>query len=510
MQKKIMYSINKICIASIFFMTTSYSAPFSKENFIPIAHRISWGITPSLVQEIRSEGIQHYIQRQLHPNLNVSLHEEAQQQISNLTISQPAFIALIVQLEQNRKEADAIPDADAKKIAKKNYKDQLKKLGKEAETRFLLRALYSPYQLQEQMVWFWMNHFNINMHKNNLEAMIGDYEEHAIRPYVLGKFSDLLKATIKHPAMLSYLDNQKNGKNHINENYARELMELHTLGVEGGYNQNDVQELARILTGLSVNLTSNTPQYRAELQPQYQFIREGLFEFNPKRHDFGNKNFLGTTIQGRGLDEVNDVIDILSKSPATAHFISQKLAIFFVSDNPSTLLIEKMAQTFLNSNGDIAAVLQTMFSSKEFSQSLGKKFKDPLHYVISSIRLAYDNKVILNTNPIKHWLNRMGEPLYSHPTPDGYSMLESAWSGSGQMTARFEIAKAIGKGNAGLFKIEGEQNVEKAAFPQLMNALYYEFLQKKLSASTLTILDQSTSPQEWNLLFLSAPEAMFR
>ena len=352
-----------------------------------------------------------------------------------------------------------------------------------------------------------MNHFSVLQAKNNLRTMVGDYED-KIRAHSLGRFRDLLEVTSRHPAMLIYLDNEQNALGHINENYARELMELHTLGVEGGYSQRDVQELARILTGLGVNLTNNKPGVKKGLQDQY--VRDGLFEFNPNRHDYGDKVFLGRQVHGRGLAEINEVLDILAHHSATAHFISRKLAMYFVGDTPSNALIERMAQTFLSSDGQINEVLRTLFKSPEFSASLGHKFKDPIHYVVSAVRLAYDDKTILNAGPMINWLNRMGEQIYGHQTPDGYPLTQTAWASSGQMATRFEIAKAIGSGNAGLFRTDSPQINERAAFPQLANALYYQSWQATLGASTIAALDQAVSPQEWNIYLLASPEFMHR
>ena len=187
-------------------------------------------------------------------------------------------------------------DDMAKQQAQKDYQQELNRLAREAATRSLLLDVYSPNQLQQQLSWFWLNHFSVHQGKHNLRAMVGDYEMNAIAPHALGKFRDLLAATVHHPAMLRYLDNEANAANRINENYARELMELHTLGVNGGYSQKDVQELARILTGVGVNLGADTPKVKPALQAQY--VRRGLFEFNPNRHDYGDKQFLGQTVKG--------------------------------------------------------------------------------------------------------------------------------------------------------------------------------------------------------------------
>jgi uncharacterized protein (DUF1800 family) len=180
-----------------------------------------------------------------------------------------------------------------------------------------------------------------------------------------------------------------------------------------------VQQLARILTGVGVNLGDKTPNVRKDKQDQY--VRKGLFEFNPNRHDYADKVFLGQTVKGRGL-EVDEALDRLCRHPATARYISRKLAIYFVADEPPPQLVERMAARFQSSDGDIAAVLRVMFTSPEFTQSLGRKFKDPVHYVVSAVRLTYDDNIILNTGPMLNWLNRMAEPLYGRQTPDGYPL----------------------------------------------------------------------------------------
>jgi uncharacterized protein (DUF1800 family) len=473
-----------------------------------LLNRMTWGVDAVGWHDASQIGAQRYIERQLQPKDTQALPEAVQSRIAAMTITQQPSDQIVYDLEQRRKESDAIANDEDKKAAQQAYQRELTRLGNEAATRFLLRALYDRDQLQEQMTWFWMNHFNIHQYKSNLRAMIGDFEERAIRPYALGSFRDLLAATVHHPAMLRYLDNEQNATGHINENYARELMELHTLGIGGGYTQTDVQELARILTGLGVNVSGKPPNVRRDLQPQY--VRAGLFEFNPNRHDYGDKQFLGQTIKGRGLVEVDEVVDRLSRRPATARFISRKLAVYFVSDDPPKALVDRMTVAFLHSEGNIAVVLRAMIDSTEFAASFGKKFKDPVHYVVSAVRLAYPDKPILNAAPMLGWLNRMGEPLYGRQTPDGYTMMSIGWTSAGQMTTRFEIAKAIGSGSAGLFKTDGPDPTERPAFPQLSNALYYQSIQPALSPPTKQALDQATSPQEWNTFLLASPEFMNR
>ncbi|WP_157627468.1 DUF1800 family protein, partial [Variovorax boronicumulans] len=240
--------------------------------------RVSWGATAGSQAELARDGLPRWMGRQLRPAPR-PLPAAAQAQIDAMAISRTPLDQLVFALDARRKAADALPDEEAKKAARTAYQQELNTLAREAQQRFLLRALYSPNQLQEQMTWFWMNHFSVSIRKDLVRAMVGDYEENAIRPHALGKFRDLLGATARHPAMLRYLDNAQNAANRINENYARELMELHTLGVGGGYTQADVQELARVLTGVGVSVQppdATPPAVRPAVRADY--VRQGLFE----------------------------------------------------------------------------------------------------------------------------------------------------------------------------------------------------------------------------------------
>lgn len=495
------------CAATEPAVQAGHRAPASAAQDIAMLDRVSWGVSGGSVRQLQQQGWNAWLQAQLHPRKS-ALPPAVQAQIDAMTISQVPLDQLVMSVEQKRKDAAGVLDDMAKQQAQKEYQQELNRLAREAATRSLLLDVYAPNQLQQQLSWFWLNHFSVHQGKHNLRAMVGDYEANAIAPHALGKFRDLLGATVHHPAMLRYLDNEANAVKRINENYARELMELHTLGVNGGYSQADVQELARILTGVGVNLGPETPKVKPALQAQY--VRRGLFEFNPNRHDYGDKQFLGQTVKGRGLAELDEALDRLSRSPATAHFISGKLAQYFVGDNPPEALVARMAATFRQSDGMIADVLQTMFSSPEFRQSLGKKFKDPMHYVVSAVRLSYDDKPILNAGPMLNWLSRMGQPLYGRQTPDGYPLTDASWASPGQMATRFDIARTIASGSAGLFKTDGPQPQEKAAFPQLASALFYQSLQPGLSPATRQALEQAASPQEWNTFLLSSPEMMHR
>lgn len=483
------------------------SHPASMDAYT-LANRITWGATPSTVERLNAMGLPVYLAGQLHPANAAGLPTEVQAQIDGMTIVQRPLVNLVQDMEQLRRDAGANTSDDAKKAAQQAYQSEMNRLAREAATRHLLRALYSPHQVQEEMTWFWLNHFSVHQAKSNLRAMMGDYENTAIRPHALGKFRDLLGSVVQHPAMLRYLDNEQNAAGHINENFARELMELHTLGVDAGYTQHDVQELARVLTGVGINLGTTNPGQRKELQGYY--IRRGLFEFNPSRHDFADKELLGQPIRSRGLGELDEALDRLARSPATARFICKKLATYWLTDEPPRPLLQAMEQSFASSDGDIARTLEVLFTSPEFLTAEQQKFKDPVRFLVSAVRLAYEDKPVLNVGPMLNWINRMGEPLYGHATPDGYALQSAAWSSPGQLTTRFEIAKALSSGSAGLFRTDGPQPLERPAFPQLANSLYYQSIAKTLGPATRKALEQAASPQEWNTYLLASPEMMRR
>jgi uncharacterized protein (DUF1800 family) len=215
-------------------------------------------------------------------------------------------------------------------------------------------------------------------------------------------------------------------------------------------------------------------------------------------------------IHGSGYDEVRQALDLLARQPATAHHVSAQLAAYYMGDNPPDAVVNRMAQTWQQTDGDIAQVMRTMITSREFDASLGQSFKDPMHFAVSAVRQAYDGRTIVNTNPIQGWLNRMAQGLYNHETPDGYPVTAAAWSGPGQMAVRFEIARQIGSGSAGLFKLDMPGATDQPAFPQLQNALYFNGLGQSLSTPTKTALGQAVNLNDWNTLFLSSPEFMRR
>ncbi|MBV7429063.1 MULTISPECIES: DUF1800 domain-containing protein [unclassified Acidovorax] len=474
--------------------------------------RVTWGCTAQGAQALAPQGAQACLAAQLRPP-PAALPREAQARIDAMTISRVPAEALALEMDARHRAAKALPTEDARKAALKAWQQDMRALQQEAAERFVLRALYTPAQLREKMTWFWMNHFNVFAGKGSLRALVGDYEERAVRPHALGRFRDLLGATARHPAMLRYLDNAQNAAGRINENYARELMELHTLGVDGGYSQQDVQELARVLTGVGVSLRppgEEPPRMKPALRRHY--VRQGLFEFNPQRHDWDPKTLLGQPLRAEGLAEVDEALDRLARAPATARFVTRKIALFLVGDNPPPALLQTLARTFERTDGDIAAVLEALFNAPGFRASLGQRFRDPVHYVLAALRLAQGDAVLPGAEPALAWLQRLAEPLYGRATPDGYPLDAAAWSGSGQMSTRFEIARAIGAG-AATAPAPREDGMAGPAAPQrtpppLAQSAYVRALQPAWSTATRNALAQAASPREWNLLFLASPEFM--
>jgi uncharacterized protein (DUF1800 family) len=319
----------------------------------------------------------------------------------------------------------------------------------------VLRAILSDRQLQEVMTDFWFNHFNVFLQKDSDRFYTPAYERDAIRAHALGKFRDLLMATAQHPAMLVYLDNftsigpdsvaagrprsnQKQQQRGLNENYGREVMELHTVGVNGGYTQADVTSLANILTGWTID------------QPALG----GGFVFDPKKHEPGTKNWFGQTIQENGYAEGQQALSWLASRPQTAHFICYKLAQRFVADAPPSTLVDRMAKTFLESDGDIKSVLRTMVHSSEFwsREYYRDKVKTPLEFVASAFRATDTNPS--NPQAIVAVLKNMGEPLYQMLPPTGYPMTADHWMNSAALLDRLNFSLALSNGKVGNIKFD--------------------------------------------------------
>jgi uncharacterized protein (DUF1800 family) len=471
-------------------------------------NRDSFGLDTATVARYRQLGRKALLEKQLDDRLGDELPPPIAGQIASYESFYTPVGQLLATIQLEQQQIKAMPEGPDKVAANKALQTRGNQLGLEAQQAELLHAIYGPNQLKEQLVWFWLNHFSVYAGKGRVRWELADYEQNVIRPHALGKFRDLVMATLQSPAMLEFLDNAQNAKGHVNENYARELMELHTLGVNSGYTQQDVQQLALVLTGVGIAPTNGKPEnFNPKFAPMV--VRNGLFEFNPQRHDFSDKVLLGKTIKGSGFDEVKEAVDMIVKQPACAQFVSRKLAEYFVSDNPSPALVAKMARTFHRTDGDIAQVIRTMFESRELLANAGKKFKDPTQFVVSSVRLAYDGTPVANGQPLVGWLNQLDQPLFGRITPDGWPLDNESWSSSGQMAKRFDIAHAIGTGNNQLFTPAGS-TARGAGFPMLTTRLYYDAIEPYLSQATHDALAKATSQQEWNTFLLSSPDLNYR
>jgi uncharacterized protein (DUF1800 family) len=460
-------------------------------------------------------------------------------------------------------------DLDAKKAARHEARQVIM----EAVEARVVRAVYGVRHLQEVMTAFWFNHFNVFAGKGLCSIWTGAFEEEAIRPHTIGRFRDLLGATAQHPAMLFYLDNWQNtapgspGKHGkfdgINENYARELMELHTLGVNGGYSQNDVIALAHILTGWGLQKRGGQmgrgqmdgAQMRArqnfsarDFQPHprglfglFGFRRMRAldqaraprasgtanqygFLFDPSRHDFAPQTYLDQPIPGGGIDQGETALDLLARSPVTANHLCYQLAQYFVADEPPPPLVKRMAHRYVATDGHIREVLATMFASDEFwdRRNYGIKFKTPYEYVISAVRAA--GVPLVNVLPLAGTMAQLGMPLYGCQTPDGYKNTRAAWLNPDAMMTRLSFATALGSGRLPLerppdgdfgaiagFKKSGE--VRPVSFNGNMDApdpaMLATTLGDQFSSRTADAVE-SAPTQLRAPLIIGSPEFMFR
>jgi uncharacterized protein (DUF1800 family) len=479
------------------------------EDDVAWLRRDGFELDSATVAQYRELGRSRFLDEQLDNRGDDQLPQPITALIGSYEVATKSTEQLLTELRDQQETIKNMPDGDDKNARKKTLQQQGNDLLQQAQQIEMLHAIYGENQLKEQMVWFWLNHFSIYGAKGRVRWVAADYVQNTIRPHALGKFRDLVMATLESPAMMEFLDNAQNAKGHVNENYARELMELHTLGVGSGYTQQDVQQLALILTGSGVAPLRERPGLQQHPRYAAMFVRNGMFEFNPMRHDYSDKVLLGQKIKGSGFDEVTQAVDLITRQPACAQFISKQIAQYFVADEPPPALVARMAKTFERTDGDIAQVLRTMLESKELSASYGKKFKDPMQFVVSSVRMAYDGKPIANAKPLLNWLNQLGEPIFGRLTPDGWPLDGAGWSSSGQMAKRFEIAGAIGTGNNRLLTPEGTPKIG-GDFPMLTTKLYYDTFDPRLSSPTRDALAKATSQQEWNTFLLSSPDFNYR
>ena len=472
-----------------------------RDRILHVLNRLGFGPRPGDFERVRAMGPERYVQEQLHPE-SIAIPDDLTERVNEYRTIHMTPIALFVEYQRPIMEArmdaraESGGDKGAIKDATKDLRIQQRIVMREAVEARMMRAIEGPRQLQEVMTAFWFNHFNIFAGKGLDNIWTGAFEQTAIRPHTMGKFRTLLGATAHHPAMLFYLDNWQNtapgsagskGKfEGINENYARELMELHTLSVNGGYSQADVIALAHILTGWGIpkpgggggnrrpamqgaGMGEFFPFMRLR-QRRQNFRRPGAasvdpsgFYFDARRHDLSSKNFLGHRIDGGGIDEGEHALDILAGSAATAKHLSFKLAQYFVADDPPKALVSRMADRYLATDGEIRAVLETMFTSAEFwdPRYYGAKFKTPYEYVVSCVRAM--GVPVSNYRPLYGTMQVLGMPLYGCQTPNGYANTQEAWLNPGAMMTRLSFATALGSGNLSLENPPFEEDADGGA-----------------------------------------------
>ncbi len=458
------------CASSFAGASTSRMTP--REKAIHALNRLGFGPRPGDVDRVEAMGVSAWIAAQLEPErIPDPIAGAKMADLPTLAMSQPEifenFERPLREARQRRKQAAASMSAAEGAAAETDLAEALppaqrpRRLIEELSSARVLRAAYSERQANEVLVDFWMNHFNVFANKGLDRVLVTSFERDTVRPRIWGRFEDLLLATATSPAMLFYLDNAQsvaepdhrpqrrgpaglrwplasafeppparpfgNRRGGLNENYARELMELHTLGVDGGYTQKDVTELARVLTGWSIEPRSS-----------------GEFVFRERVHDVGGKAVLGHAFApGGGIEEGVAMIRILARHPATARHIALELCQRLVADDPPASLVERVAKRFLATDGDLRQTVKAVVDSPEFfdPKNYRAKVKSPFEYVVSAIRAAGGE-----TNarpPLLREIGRMGEPLYLCQPPTGYSDAASAWVNTGALVARLNFALAL-------------------------------------------------------------------
>ena len=418
------------------------TAPALPSDDAAITHalaRLTFGARPGDVERVRAIGLATWIDRQLHPE---RIDDAAAERRLPAAPERPASF-------------------DDRRAAMRYTRESVQHL----QAARIVRATYSERQLEELLTDFWFNHFNVFARKGRTGLFIAEYERDAIRPHLLGRFRDLLGATAKSPAMLMYLDNwqsvdpegaarvaavarvrpqapapeaqppQPPRRGGLNENYARELLELHTLGVDGGYTQDDVVAVARAFTGWTIG-RPNRPD-------------GGRFRFARPLHDRGEKVVLGRRLPGgRGIEDGEDVLDLLARHPSTARHIATKLARRFVSDTPPEALVARAATRFRDTDGDLREVIRLIITSEEFfsAEARGAKIKTPLEFVVSALRAT--GRDLRQPRAAARAVQELGMPLYLCSPPTGYADTADAWISPGALIARMSVARTIAPGRA--------------------------------------------------------------
>ena len=470
-----------------------------------LLNRFTFGARPGEIDQLLEMGLETWFERQLDANLSCPKLDERLSKLQSIHMSTEQILKVYPPNAAVRSMAhrEGVIDRNDQNAKPTEVRQKLKEFSKEKGfrpqrelldeliTQKLLRSVYNENQLAEVLTDFWFNHFNVSITDNQAKPWVLSYEHGAIRPYVLGRFRDMLGATAKHPAMLYYLDNNQSNalpdatpkalreqsrkrkqrskktstlnrsstekvmsdsqimmsdspvnpktlKRGINENYARELMELHTLGVEGGYTQKDVVEVARAFTGWKVNRKSK----RKNGKPK-SIIQDGDFQFVPWNHDVKEKIILGQKFPvGGRIEEGQRVLGMLAEHPSTAKHISQKLATYFVSEDPPATLVDRLAKVFLQKDGNIKALIREISVSPEFWRGEKKhKTKSPIRFAVSALRSTGAD--INKSRQLAQWVAKMGQPLYACRPPTGYPDRGTFWINTGTILNRMNFGISL-------------------------------------------------------------------
>jgi uncharacterized protein (DUF1800 family) len=490
-------------------VTLAASTLREDQRILHVLNRLGYGPRPGDLERVRQMGVERWIQRQLEPErIPDTVLEAALGDYPVLAMSAADLYRDYPpprQQDVQRFQSGQMTPQEIREVFPPERRPAV--INAQLQSAKITRAVLSERQLQEVMVDFWFNHFNVYALKGPVRWMTAAYEREAIRPHALGRFRDLVVATAHHPAMLYYLDNWLStrddlvvpgrGRRGLNENYARELLELHTLGVDGGYSQQDVVEVARCFTGWTIE------------RPQ----QGGGFLFRPLAHDRGAKHVLGTTIPaGGGQEDGLAVIDLLARHPSTARFIATKLVRRFVRDDPPKALVDRVAGVFRKTDGDIRAVLVAIFASPEFisADTYHAKTKTPLEVVASAVR-ALDGRLEPPPEPgaparavgggltLARQVARLGAPLYEAQPPTGYPDVAEAWVNAGALLGRMNYALALAENRLpGVRTDVGRfvQGVDRGQPAAVLDRIVSVVLQGEISASTRQVLvSQLDSPE---------------
>src|SRR5262245_42310126 len=457
-------------------------------------NRLAYGARPGEADSVARFGVMRWIERQLDPeHIDDSRLAERERQFKILDYDRGDLATQYRDAQRDRQRMqremrDSFPLSDRRggQGVRTGPMREFRELGGELQQLAIVRAALSERQLREVMVDFWTNHFNVFAGKGADRFLLPSYIEETIRPRAFSRFEDLLIATAQSPAMMFYLDNaqsvapgssppgplsamRRGGSGvrqptGINENYARELLELHTLGVDGGYTQQDIIEVARVFTGWSIE------------RPE----RGAGFVFHDWAHDRGTKHVFGLTFHDDGQDEGIRLLKFLAMQPATMHHVSAKLCARFVADEPPDGCIDAAVAAWQRTRGDIRAVLHAIFTSPDFwsAQAVGTKVKTPFEFVVSAVRAAGLDPD--NTPRLAQLVARLGEPLYQQPAPTGYAETETHWVNSGALLARMNAAVMIAKECTSIGATEDH--------PQLVDAIDQKLLGGTMSAHTRSVI----------------------